>query len=101
MKGITEKGENKRKYMNALFEAIVDDEECVACEDCVDRCPVAALTIEDVATVDREKCLGCGLCVGACSSDAITMHLREDREEPFDRVLDMGMAILKGKRENA
>jgi len=29
------------------------------------------------------------------------MYQREDKVEPFERALDLGMAILKGKRENA
>jgi hypothetical protein len=27
-------------------------------------------------------------------------HLREDREEPFERAFDMGMAMLRAKRHN-
>ena len=100
MKGITQKGHDKRKYLNALFEAVVDTESCISCEDCVDRCPVGAISVEEVAVVNREKCLGCGLCAGICSSEAITLHLREDREEPFNRILDMAIAILNGKKEN-
>jgi ferredoxin len=85
--------------MNALFEASINEEECIACEECLDRCPVGAITIEDTAVVDRNKCLGCGLCAGACPSEAITMILRDDAEEPFDRALDLGLAILQGKQE--
>ena len=29
------------------------------------------------------------------------MLLREDRMEPFNRVVEMGMAILEGKKKNA
>lgn len=98
LKGIVHKGHDKRKYVNALYEALVDGEACIACEACLDRCPVNAITVEDSASVDRAKCLGCGLCAGACPSEAISLHLRADREEPFDRVLDMGAAILEAKR---
>lgn len=100
MKGITTKGYDKHKYLNALFEAVVDAEKCSGCEDCRDRCPVGAITQEDTAKVNRRKCLGCGLCASICPSEAITLHLREDREEPFDRVIELGMAILQGKKKN-
>jgi electron transport complex protein RnfB len=101
LKGIVAKGHDKRKYMNALFEAVVDEAACSACETCVQRCPVGAITVKETAKVDRHKCLGCGLCAGSCPTEAITLHLREDREEPFDRVLDMGLAILNAKRKHA
>jgi len=100
MKGITRLGHDKHKYMNALFEAVVDEEACSGCEECVERCPVGAISVEDMAEVDGEKCLGCGLCASNCPGEAITLHLREDSMEPFDRVLDMGMAILEGKAKN-
>jgi len=99
MKGITKQGQDKHKYLNALFEAIVDKEACTACEECVERCPVGAVRMEDTASVDQARCLGCGLCAGVCPSGAITLRLREDMEEPFDRVLHLGMAILEGKKK--
>ena len=98
MKGITQKGLDKHKFMNALFESIVDDELCSSCGTCVDRCPVGAIILEDTAVVSREKCLGCGLCATTCPEEAITLHLREDCEEPFNRVIEMAMAVLEGKK---
>ena len=41
------------------------------------------------------------MCAGTCPSDAITLHLRGDGEEPFDRVADMAMAVLEGKKKSA
>lgn len=98
IKGIVAKGHDKRKYLNALFEAVVDGSECTACESCLDRCPVGAISVEASARVDRDKCLGCGLCASSCPAGAIAMRLRNDGAEPFESVLDMGMAILKGKQ---
>jgi len=101
MKGITKRGHDKHKYFNAMFEAVIDEEACIGCEDCVERCPVKAITVGETAVVDSQKCLGCGLCVGSCPSEAITLHLRENAEEPFNRAFDLGMAILTAKQANA
>lgn len=100
MKGMTQFGQDKQKFMNAVFESIIDEEACIACENCVERCPVKAITIEDVALVDRDLCLGCGLCASVCPEDAISLKPREDGEEPFNRVLEMGVAIIEAKRRN-
>ena len=98
MKGITKMGQDKHKYLNAMFESTVDTMKCTACGTCADRCPVGAIHIEDVAQVDRRKCLGCGLCAGVCPESAVILQMRADLENPFDHVLDLGMAILKGKK---
>lgn len=100
MKGIVEKGHDKRKYMNAVFEAIIDEDLCTLCENCLDRCPVKAISIADTAIVNRDVCLGCGLCAGVCPSEAIIMQLREDREEPYEKAADLFLAILEAKKRN-
>lgn len=84
MRGITQFGFDKHKFMNAIFESIIDKDLCIACNSCVERCPVGAISMEeDFAVVDRDKCLGCGLCHRTCPEEAITLQLREDRVEPF------------------
>jgi electron transport complex protein RnfB len=98
MKGIVDKGHDRRRYMNALYEAVVHDAACISCGACEERCPVGAIRVEDTAQVDRDRCLGCGLCAGVCPEEAISLCLRPDREEPFDRVLDMGLAFLEAKK---
>ncbi|MFX0075208.1 MAG: ATP-binding protein [Candidatus Hermodarchaeota archaeon] len=99
MKGMTQFGLNKQKFMNAVFESIIDKELCISCGNCVDRCPVKAITVEDFAIVDRDLCLGCGLCASVCSEEAISLKYREDAVEPFNRVLEMGTAIIEAKKK--
>ncbi|MFW9948898.1 MAG: ATP-binding protein [Candidatus Thorarchaeota archaeon] len=99
MKGMTQFGLDKQKFMNALFESMIDEEACIACGNCVERCPVEAITIEDIAKVNRNLCLGCGLCASVCQEEAISLKPRDDGVEPFNKVLEMGVAILEAKRK--
>jgi len=101
LKGITKRGYDKHRYMNALFEASVDEAQCSGCALCGDVCPVGAIDAVDIAGVDRDKCLGCGVCASFCPADAIRLVLRPDREEPFDRIAEMGREVLKRKQANA
>jgi len=68
------------------FQAVVDEEECVGCEECLERCYFGALSMKDEdgdpkAAVDSEKCVGCGLCAVVCPSDAI--HFDEAHSPDF------------------
>ena len=100
MKGMIQFGLDRRKFLNAIFESIINEELCIACGNCVERCPVKAITLEDIAVVDRDLCLGCGLCASVCLEEAISLKPREDAVEPFNRVLEMGAAIIEAKKRN-
>lgn len=53
------------------MKAIVDEEKCIACGECVEVCPVEAIEIVDeMARVD-DTCTLCGLCVDSCDYQAI------------------------------
>lgn len=55
--------------------AVVDGEECIGCEVCVDECEQEAISMEDdKAVVDPDKCDSCGTCVEACAVEAITLE---------------------------
>ncbi len=99
LKAVASHGYEKHRFFNALYEAKVDQDECSACEDCLERCPVDALLMEDTAVVDRDKCLGCGLCATDCPTESISMHLRPDRTDPYDRLMDMGVAMMEAKQK--
>ncbi len=61
------------------YSAQVDAEKCVACETCVERCQMDAITMtEDSAEVNPDRCIGCGLCVTTCPTEALTLVRKSD-----------------------
>ena len=63
-------------YSNYL--ASVDEEACLACGVCEERCPLGAIAVqEDQAMVDAASCLGCGACTSSCEAQAVRLVLRE------------------------
>jgi electron transport complex protein RnfB len=63
------------------FRATVDDDECVGCGDCVERCQFGALSvIDEVCVVDCSRCVGCGQCSTVCATEALQMERRPDSE---------------------
>lgn len=81
LRGITEWGiENSMAKAN--YEAKVDEDTCIGCEVCIDRCQVSAIEmVEGKAVINRDKCLGCALCVSTCPTDAITLSPRPENEQ--------------------
>lgn len=85
------------------YFAEVHQEECSACETCVERCQMEAIQIgpSDAAEVDRDRCIGCGLCITTCPSAALSLQLKpeSERREPPETGRDyfMQVASLRGK----
>jgi len=91
----------------------VDENSCSGCGKCVDRCPVAAMTLvsandpkhpkRKIAHVDPQRCLGCGVCVDACEK---TTSLRLERRPrrvltPLNTVhRSVIMAVERGKLQH-
>jgi len=50
----------------------VNQEKCTGCGECVQVCPVGAISISDgKARIESNLCSQCGICVQACSVGAI------------------------------
>ena len=83
------------------YYAEVDPERCTACETCLDRCQMDAITIgtEDLAEIDLDRCIGCGLCVTTCPSEALSLRLlpEDNRMKPFASIGE-AMAALAEQR---
>jgi len=81
------------------FIAVVDKDECMGCGDCIERCPMEALTIEDdIAASNADRCIGCGLCISVCPTAALRLELREQRPSlPWNRT-ELNMATMAAMR---
>ena len=46
-------------------------DNCVACESCIDECPVGCISEGDIYVIDADQCVSCGTCAAACPNEAI------------------------------
>ncbi|MFX0186570.1 MAG: DUF362 domain-containing protein [Candidatus Hodarchaeota archaeon] len=63
--------------MNTLtsYLAKVNEETCVGCGTCVEKCPMEAIDLEDtVAIVNEDRCIGCGICAHHCPEESMTLN---------------------------
>jgi H+/Na+-translocating ferredoxin:NAD+ oxidoreductase subunit B len=65
--------EKPAQVIHTNYYAQVDEEACIACEACVERCQMDAITVDDVARVNLDRCIGCGLCVTDCPTEAMLL----------------------------
>ena len=67
-------------FAPSRFQVRLDEEACVGCETCIDRCQFHAIEVDDVARIDLDSCFGCGNCVLTCPSDALVLEEVRPRE---------------------
>jgi electron transport complex protein RnfB len=79
LRGISELGIANAVAQSAFIN-VVDEELCIACEDCREYCQFDALSMELTAQVDQLRCVGCGVCVQACPENALSLMRRPDQE---------------------
>jgi heterodisulfide reductase subunit A len=63
--------------------AIVDEKDCVGCQQCIPVCPYQAIAyMADLgkARVNEALCKGCGTCVGACLPKCISLKHFTDEQ---------------------
>ena len=63
----------KKRFRPSGWTALVDEDICAGCGDCVAPCPQAAITLDASAkaVINQEYCVGCGICKSKCRTDAI------------------------------
>jgi Na+-translocating ferredoxin:NAD+ oxidoreductase subunit B len=71
------------RTVSSNYQAAVDSDTCSGCGECVERCQMTAVTLDDeVAVINPERCIGCGVCVYHCPTEAMTLESRPDFVEP-------------------
>jgi ferredoxin len=77
-------------FVNSNFIISVDDDLCVGCEACIERCQFEALSVPDtLCVVEKKNCIGCGVCTLACPEGALTLIPREgERHTPPESFMD-------------
>lgn len=69
-------------HFKSNYYSQVDTESCTGCEECLERCPIEAITIgeDQVAVINLERCMGCGLCVTICPGESLSLEKKADDE---------------------
>lgn len=72
-------------FWSSNYYAAIDSEDCTGCGDCVERCQVNAISIEegaDIASVNLDRCIGCGVCISSCPMGAIQLLRKVEETVP-------------------
>ena len=66
------------EMVKANYRAIVDPKKCEACDTCLDRCPMDAISRGEagIESINPDRCIGCGLCVSTCSAEALHLEAK-------------------------
>lgn len=85
---------NKGEFEMSPIKAIIDEEKCDGCGECIEHCPVDAIKMNGKAKINIPICKGCGGCISSCPRDAIDLKIFSNGE-----VMAEIEAALKDKKD--
>lgn len=61
---------------STYYLSLIDQDACVGCGTCVERCPMEAIELNDEGKAERDEasCFGCGVCARFCPENAIALQ---------------------------
>ncbi len=84
--------------MACQFIRETDLDTCIGCEQCVEACPIDAVTMKDAfPEIDLDWCIGCGVCATSCPTDSIRMVRRTEIEDPLSNMEDLSERRMSQK----
>jgi ferredoxin len=90
------------KFFATNYYAQVDEDLCIGCGTCEERCNMDAVHVEHaISKVDKTRCIGCGVCVPTCTSEAIKLYKKGELNIPPKNTLSTYLAIMDKKAELA
>lgn len=91
--GLMVQGE-KNMFARSNFVSEINEESCVECGTCAERCPVDAISLDDgPASVDADKCIGCAVCHPTCPSESVSLVARSEAEQAA--LMSRGELVMK------
>ncbi len=85
---------NKGELELSPIKAIVYEEKCDGCGECIEACPVDAIKLNGKARINAAICKGCGACISSCPRDAIDLKIFSN-----DEIMAEIEAAVKNKKE--
>ena len=69
-------------FIPGTFKMRVNENKCVGCRVCEDRCPMRSNKVDDhLAQINIHDCIMCGVCKEYCPAKAISYSNKESKSE--------------------
>ncbi len=72
-----------------------NEDICISCGACVNKCPVNAIKLDPKAVVDNKVCIGCASCSAVCPVEAIANAWETPKFH--EKLAEYALAAAKGK----
>lgn len=87
-----------KQQMHSDVLPMVNAQICTACKKCEKWCPVSAIRVEDKqAVIDENTCLGCGECVVTCHFNAIAISWKTTPRAVQEKMAEYALGAVSGK----